>query len=251
MWVPCVLNQDRVKDGDSVVTFGSIYTGNYSYMGPPITEWNQGETGIAIKSSVGKFGGFYIAKYESGILGTKDNFTLYNENGILTPTTSKPLSQQGKGVWNNISQSDAEKISKLMLASSTEVKSDLISGECWDTTLQWIKNTNDSTYDENSQGKGNYDEDANTNNWKGKITTTGSLRAYEKNNIYDMAGNALEWTTEYGTFNGTNYFVSRGGFYKQKQEEIFSASRRLNGTGNGSNYDQGFRVVLYKEASNS
>ena len=225
MWVPCVLNQDRVKDGDSVVTFGSIYTGNYSYIGPPITEWNQGETGIAIKSSVGKFGGFYIAKYESGILGTKDNFTLYNENGILTPTTSKPLSQQGKGVWNNISQSDAEKISKLMLASSTEVKSDLISGECWDTTLQWIKNTNDSTYDENSQGKGNYDEDANTNNWKGKITTTGSLRAYEKNNIYDMAGNVLEWTTEYGTFNGTNYFVSRGGFYKQKQEEIFSASR--------------------------
>lgn len=254
VWVPCVLDQARVKEGDTVQTFGAIYTGKYSYYGPPITDWNQGESGIAIKNSVEEFGGFYIAKYEAGIEGIKDNYTLYTESGNdsskLTPTTTKPLSQRGKGVWDNVSQSDAEAISKIMVTTSLGIKSALISGECWDTTLQWIKNTSDSSYDENSVGKGNYNEDANTNEWKGKITTTGQLSSYVKNNIYDMAGNALERTTEYGNFNGDTYFVSRGGYYWQTDADTYPAALRVNDT-SGFDYRNSFRVVLYKEAFNS
>ena len=80
----------------------------------------------------------------------------------------------------------------------TGVHSTLISGAAWDTTLQWITNTTDETYAEDSNSKGNY---------SGKIAVTSSNlnTSYAKNNIYDMAGNVREWTTE----NCTDYINSR------------------------------------------
>ena len=261
VWVPCVLNQDRVKEGDTVQTLGALYTGKYKYMGPPITEFEQDQN---IRNSVEQYCGFYIAKYEAGINNTKDNYTLYseagNDNTALTPITSKPLSQKAKGIWNQISWEDCKTVSNnMIIGDSTGVHSTLISGECWDTTLKWMVNssskaTENSTpyyYDENSTGKGNYNEDANSgNSWKGNLTTTGASTSYAVNNIYDMAGNAFEYTSEYGMFQDATYAVVRGGHGGGYSGESGPAAYR-GYSGNGPTNMFGFRVVLYKEASNS
>ena len=58
-----------------------------------------------------------------------------------------------------------------------------------------------TSYVADSTGKGNYDEDENTNSWRGRVTVTGSSENYAVKNIYDLAGNVAEWTKEaYSTY---------------------------------------------------
>ncbi len=250
VWVPCVLDQARVKEGDSVVSFGAIYTGKYALNGPPVTEWYQEQTGIDIKESVGKYGGFYISKYEAGIEGEKDNYTLYTEAGndidALTSTSTKPLFQARKGVWNYISRNDAKNVSENMVAAGSGVKSALVSGECWDTTLQWIVNTIDSEYDTNSTGKGNYHDNSSITE---HITVTGSSSAYGINNIFDMSGNVGEWTSEYGIYSGDTILSPRGGYFYYPSSNGTAAKRDTRGGSSpgGPELGIGFRAVLYKE----
>ena len=64
------------------------------------------------------------------------------------------------------------------------------------------------------------------------------------NNIYDMAGNVWEWTTENCEFNGTSYLVHRGGDGYNSGSDYPAAYRS---SGNDSAVvNVGFRVVLYK-----
>ena len=151
------------------------------------------------------------------------------------------MSQTGKSVWNCITFSEARFASEGMISTSIDCKSALISPECWDTTLQWIKNTTDSTYDENSENKGVYNQEY-------RPVTTGH---YSVNNIFDMAGNVSEITSEYFLYGDTSYevYVTRGGHYQQTGSSSPAATRYLQ-SGNRDPIT-GFRVVLYKEASNS
>ena len=78
--VPCVLDQSKVKTGDKVQTFQKTTTGIYNeisfVLSPTNTSITDEEPTNAIKDSVRKYGGFYIAAYEAGISGTKDNDSL-------------------------------------------------------------------------------------------------------------------------------------------------------------------------------
>ena len=166
IWVPCVTDQTKVKPGDTVQTFEkhfSILTDetdsdwedaeHNAYMGVDYASLfsDEGSSASSIRTSVQTFGGFYIAKYEAGITGTTDNYCLTTKTA--TDGSVKPLSQEGKGVWNYIARTDAITVAEVMIPTSTECKSALISGECWDTTMQWIKQTTNSDYDVNSDRK--------------------------------------------------------------------------------------------------
>lgn len=252
VWVPCVIDQKNIKEGDTVVTFGKTTTERYNEYNygllPTDTKVEAEDVSVAeIRESVEKYGGFYIAKYEAGVPLKEDGTKETTDNYTLTTkisTTQKPLSQEGCGVWNDITRADAIIVSKAMLnQEATGVKSTLISGEAWDTTLQWIVNASDNrnnepnkNYDNNSKGKGRYYDVSSNNKY-----ITGY---YAVNNIYDMAGNMWDWTTENCTYNGSNYLLYRGGCYDNRGENI-PASSRCYHDGSRNNITT-FRVLLYK-----
>ena len=208
-------------------------------------------------ASVDTNGGFYVGRYEAG-----------KENGNV-------VEKQGKEVYNNVTWSrngqmneedteiangvDGTKDGAIELARNFDtannyisVASTLIYGVQWDAIMAWIEpryknasNAEDLVAEKNfvadSTGKGNYSEDVNTNEWKGKVTTTGASDDYEVNNIYDLAGNVAEWTMESYY---THSRVSRGRNYCYAGS-YSPASNRINYSPSNS-YDYiGFRVTLY------
>ena len=75
---------------------------------------------------------------------------------------------------------------------------------------------------------------------------TSPTTGYHKvNNIYDMGGNAWEWTTEACNLSGQPY-VPRGGSYNHSSSTSAPpAGTRGRSIGTEGHIDFGFRVVLY------
>ena len=246
VWVPCSTEETPPI---GVVKFEKITTGKYGNSnqilhptgGTNQNVANEDSTVAEIRTSVGTFGGFYIAKYEAGIEGTTDNNSLNTKTA--TDRSVKPLSQAGVGVWNSISREDSLTVAKAMIdLNDTGCKSTLISGECWDTTLAWITETADSDYAGNSEGKGWYN-DVSSN----QIHTTGYYGTNNTNKIFDMGGNVWELTSENCLYddgeNTFDYPVTRGGGYYYSGSDGPASSRSYS---DGSFYADGFRVVIYK-----
>ena len=191
-----------------------------------------------IETSIGKYGGFYIAAYEAGVPLAEDGTT---EIAATSATTSqKARSVAGATTWTNITRTNAITAAANMIDETSGVKSGLISGKCWDTTLQWMAHSSTNAANEPNLG---YDIDSTGNGWYNKDdkTTTGK---YQINNIYDMAGNVWEWTTENCTGGGGSWLVFRGGDCLNSGSDRPAASR--NGDSDYAFPNIAFRVVLYK-----
>ena len=137
-------------------------------------------------------GGYYIARFEA------------------SGTVSKIASKYNQTVLGNITQPNAAKVAREMYGEVKEnnelvYASDLVNSYAWDTAIVFIQ-----TY----SGKTDY---ASHN----ESITTKAFTATGKNNdkycnIWDMSGNAYEWTTEYSTSSHNSNFypcVRRGGYY--------------------------------------
>ena len=250
IWVPCVLDQTKVKAGDTVQTFKKTLPTTtdttdsyYKY-----NEFNVAITGDEspadeIETSVGTYGGFYIAAYEAGIEGTTENYAL--ETKTVTNGNVKPLSKAGCGVWNYITRADALTVAEAMVNTSDGVKSGLISGKCWDTTLQWMAHSSTNATNEPNVG---YDTNSARKGWYNDVSskkTRHTTGYYAVNNIYDMAGNVWEWTTENCSNDGSSYLVVRGGNFFFSGSDNPAAYRSYNFIDFAGN-DIAFRVVLYK-----
>lgn len=148
-------------------------------------------------------GGFYISRYEIG----KEN--------------DNPVSKRNVQVWTDLTRNDAIEIANNMY---TNINSRLINGYAYDTTLSWIKSSNEIIQ---------YKVDNIENVYTGR-------NPY--NNIYDITDNIMEFTLE------TNYesIVIRGfleyetegeecRYSTSKDSKIFSANALI-----------GFRTILYK-----
>ena len=159
--------------------------------------------------------GFYIARYEASY-GSG-----YNSSGTDTATkfaNAKPLSKVSTAnstssmnynksgtLWNFITQPQAALVSQNMYKNNSYVESDLINSYAWDTAIVYIQAMGNSNY-----ANANRDTTGNT-----ILKDTGST-GDQKCKIFDMAGNTLEWTTEYSTITnrGVAYpCVARGGSY--------------------------------------
>jgi len=117
--------------------------------------------GFVETDQITNFGGFYIARYESmfdyngGIIRVASkkstNITFTNWSATRDNTYNGYL-------WNYINYSDAKTYSENMAASygydTAKVKTNLITGSQWDTTMKWIQNSGMSVTD--SRAWGNY-----------------------------------------------------------------------------------------------
>ena len=198
-----------------------------------------------MKLSVEKNQGFYVARYEAG----KEKI-----GGVDTV-----VSKKGAEVWNFIKWGDsmtsigtegAVAKSKGMYTGKNgyDVTSTLIYGTQWDAIMAWIDpnyktvSCSDDSFVKNSEGKGNFDEEKNTNKWKGTIASTGASDEYRVNNIYDLAGNVQEWTME--EYQTTNR-VFRGADYTCEGANTPASIRNFYAPGENPMMYIGFRVAIY------
>ena len=187
--------------------------------------------------------GFYIARYEASY-GSG-----YNSSGTDTATrfgNAKPLSKVSKAnstssmsytvetLWNFITQGQAALVSQNMYKNDKYVESDLINSYAWDTAIVYIQAMGNANY-----ANANRDTNGNTT-----LKNTGST-GDEKCKIFDMAGNEIEWTTEYSTYTYSSDAYPctiRGGSYDlsgdyTSSRSYFNAAR--------SDFSISFRPLLY------
>ena len=164
------------------------------------------------KNSVKTNGGYYIGRYEA-----RKNTT----SGKLTEVNSD-------SVWNNITQPDAATQARNMYDEQQPFTSDLMNSYAWDTAITFIQKCTDKT---------NY---ANQTSLNKSLSQTGTTND-NPCNIFDMASNVIEWTTETTSLSG-NPCVARGGHYDYR----FSyTSSRYDRETSCSNDDHSFRPLLY------
>ncbi|MEG2310745.1 MAG: hypothetical protein RSB76_02010 [Clostridia bacterium] len=172
-----------------------------------------------VKNSINKYGGFYIARYEAGI---------DKVNGI-------PLSKKNIKPWVYIDIETALKSATLMYNNS-DIKTQLTSSYMWDTMLTWLKLSGIKI--DISSEFGNYFKE-NTPELSVK-TLTGINEKFKLNNIYDIAGNMYEWTSE--TFM-QDFAVIRGGSYLETGDELLMYRNTFDGNLGRKNIS--FRVAMY------
>ena len=194
----------------------------------------------AFKTSANSNHGYYIGRYEAGITGY-DGFDEDNRN--WTGTNIQVVCKAGQEVWNYITQPKASEVSRNMYESESKVTSDLINSYAWDTAIVFIQKcgteSNSLTY---SQTAGL----SSTSTSEPQTTGTNILNATKKVdkqcNIFDMAGNCSEWTTETSSVSNRPC-VYRGGDYSVSY--IYTSSRNDYYVIPNSRSTYSFRPLLY------
>ena len=189
--------------------------------------------------------GFYVGRYEAG---TTEN----SGTGIR----GKVVSKKGANVYNNIGWSDsndmtdetggAVEVARGMYneENGDSVTSTLIYGVQWDAIMRWMQdepNLTGGKYVQDSAGMGWYSD--NYANGNATHQTGIDLDGGKNNvkNIYDLAGNVLEWTME--SYN-TNNRIYRGGSFDYSGSDTPASRRNLN-IPSSKFPDVSFRVALY------
>ena len=177
------------------------------------------------KNSVVQNGGYYIGRYEARTAtarSAKDN--------ALTQITEKGT----ENVYNYVTQLQAAELSQNMYTID-KFTSDLMNSYAWDTAIVFIQKcgTNNKYSRQNSLNTALLQTGTNS------LTDTSKIDV--QCNIYDMASNIEEWTTETSSFS-SNPCVDRGGYYNRSG--IYTSSRYPSLT--SDSYDGiGFRPLLY------
>ena len=170
-------------------------------------------------------GGYYIARFEAS--GTASKITSKYNQKVLVDITQPNAAKLAREMYEEVKENN-----ELVYAS------DLVNSYAWDTAIVFIQTYSVKT-DYASHNESN---------------TTKAFTATGKNNdkycnIWDMSGNAYEWTTEYSTYSFDSYFnpcVFRGGFYSTADGEAYVyTSYRYHHYTTTSLSNIGLRPLLY------
>ena len=162
------------------------------------------DIGLNDKESVEENGGFYIGRYEASYDDSVSGGRVASKKSENTNRTGSSDALEDGMLWNYVSQIEALEKSKEMYTGI----STLLTGAAWDRTLGWLKETGVVTSFEivaDSSTWGNYSDDKFPNTTG--LINTGKYDETKRNNIYDLAGNLWEWTTE---AKNTTLRVNRG-----------------------------------------
>ena len=171
----------------------------------------------AFKTSVISNDGYYVGRFESRT--TKERNSWLDE---LTQITEK----SNDSIYNYITQKQASQLSQNMYNTS-KFTSDLMNSYAWDTSILFIQKCSMKT-------KYSYQTCINKS-----LSQIGTIED-KQCNIFDMASNVLEWTTE--TCRSTKYpCVGRGSYYSTYS---LTCGRYHIGSSGSVDYI-GFRPILY------
>ena len=170
------------------------------------------------KNSVKANGGYYIGRYEARTTTARTA-----SGNALTQITEKGTDQ----VYNYVTQKQAAEQAQGMYTNNN-FTSDLMNSYAWDTAITFIQKCTDKT---------NY---ANQTSLNRSLSQTGTTND-NPCNIFDMASNVIEWTTETSS-DSNSPCVVRGGFYGGS---LYYTSNRCYYYTSLSNYSLGFRPLLY------
>ena len=198
------------------------------------------------KTSVERYKGFYIGRYEAGDKENTEAKTLRSSNDVTKTVTIKA----NQAPYNNVTKTQAISLAEgFATKQGYKAKTKLVSSYAWDTTIAFMQKVN-SDYGSSSE-EGNYKD---TTFSYTDITGARQTKAKNSNvlvptgqttpvcNIYDMGGNVFEWTTE--SCSNTDYpYARRGGFYYYIFANI-PAGFRDDGSADADDGD-GFRLTLF------
>ena len=238
-----VIKDDKDNEFVWVPATESTYRKDTSFQGATPTDDDTLPNGITDETAdVVKYGGFYIGRYEAGV---PENQTVID--GTLTSTSNVkgvPVSKKDATVWTTISYTNSKASAESMI-SNEYVQTGLITGKSWDTTCHWIegslKSINELASLKDSRYYGNYWNSLSpANENSGTKRTAGFNENWKVKNIYDLAGNVWEWTSEASSSN----FIDRGGGYYGGGSG-FPVSSRYNYIASSTDGYVGFRSRLY------
>ncbi len=234
VWVPATESTYR-KD----TSFPSLY--NFKPTGDDTLP-----NGITDETAdVEKYGGFYIGRYEAGV--PENQSSIDGESDSTSNVKGVPVSKKGAIVWTCIDYTNAKASGESMI-SNEYVQTGLLTGKAWDTTCHWIESNlssiNVSACLTDSRYYGNYGNSlAPANENSGTKRTAGFNENWKVKNIYDLAGNVWEVTSETASSNSISRggsCISFGGFGSN-----FSVSYRNNYFASYAYDSVGFRPRLY------
>ena len=216
---------------DSSTGAKSAYSGNY-------VEEDKGDTNTTLKkygntiaknitnfkNSVTSNGGYYIGRYEART--TTERTAADN---ALTQITEKGTDQ----VYNFVTQLQAGQLAQNMYNSS-KFTSDLMNSYAWDTATLFLQTCGEEKYSRKTSVNNSLaSKGTNSSDYTGTRDTVC--------NVYDMASNVYEWTTETSS-SSNSPCVRRGGNY---HDSNFYTSFRDNYNTSHSYAGYGFRPLLF------
>ena len=254
--------------GERTPGLSTAYTEPYSKDSSDYDGAGTGKTGISaqiteLTKSIYKYGGFYIGRYEAGSETARTRGS--SQTAFVVQQDKFPYNwvRWGKGM-GDISEG-AVYLSNSLYTGKTGygVKSMLCTGAAWDSMLDFIKDSSHNVTSSTSWG--NYKNSDTYKVYRGSLysnstwsaadptngsdvtkdksilLTTGAIEINSSKNIYDVAGNCYEWTTE---ANNTTYRVIRGGDYNSRGSNYPASYRNLSFPTNSNGIDS-FRPLLY------
>ena len=188
------------------------------------------------KSKAASSHGYYIGRYEAR---DKDSTA---ERTSSSSTTNQLVCTADNYVYNNVTQSQAATLSRGMY-TGTPFESDLINSYAWDTATLFLQTFDNRT---NKDSLKKYSRQTSLNTSEDGLATQGTNKLDTSKqdkicNVYDMASNCMEWSTE--TSSNSNYpCTRRGGYYGNSNN---CTSYRVYYATTYSYHNYSFRPLLY------